>query len=99
MGHRVRRTIQALEYELVRVVVDKGKDDGVEHRLGYERGAWRERQQNAGCQNKKQHSREKGHHRVKHNRLYLCVRKKVRRGFKHDMEWINKDGSGYQFLV
>jgi len=53
MGHRVRRTIQALEYELVRVVVDKGKDDGVEHRLGYERGAWRERQQNAGCQNKK----------------------------------------------
>jgi len=77
MGHRVGRSIQALECELVRVVVDKSKDDGVEHRLGYERSAWRKRQQNAGRQNKKQHSREQGHHWVKHIRLYLCVRKKV----------------------
>lgn len=75
MSHRVRRAIQALEYELVRVVVDKSKDDSVEHRLGYERSAWRERQQNAGRQNKKQHCREQGHHRVKHIWLYLCVRK------------------------
>ena len=36
MGHRVGRSIQALKCELVRVVVDKSKDDGVEHRLGYE---------------------------------------------------------------
>lgn len=76
MSHRVRRAIQALEYELVSVVIDKGKDDRMEHCLGHERRAWRERQQNAGRQNKKQHCREQGHHRVKHIWLYLYVRKK-----------------------
>ena len=87
MGHRVRRSIQALECELVCVVVGKSKDDGVEHCLGYERSAWWERQQNAGRQNKKQHSREQRHHWVKHIRLYLCVRKKVRMREGLSMIW------------
>lgn len=47
-------------------VVDEGKDDGVEHGLCNKRGAWRERQEDAGRQNEKQHSGEERHHGMKH---------------------------------
>jgi len=47
-------------------VVDKGKHYRMEHRLDDEGAAWRQRHQDTGHENKKQHCRKERHHWVKH---------------------------------
>lgn len=51
----------------MRIVVDEREHNGVEQRLGHERRTWGERQEDAGCQDEKQHCSKKGHHWVKHD--------------------------------
>jgi len=50
----------------MRIVVDEGEDDGMEHGLGDKGRTWWERQQDAGRQNEKQDGGKQRHHGVKH---------------------------------